>query len=433
VVRKLAYASNSGSWTWTIPTDETLGTDYTIRVLSIDDPSVYDFSDANFTISQLPTITVTSPNGGEDWQAGTGNDITWTSSGVTGNVRIHLYKGGSVVRKLTATTNSGSWTWNIPSDETLGTDYTVRVLSIDYPDIYDFSDGNFTISAASTLTVTSPNGSEDWQAGTARNIAWNSSLVTGDIRIHLYKGGSVVRKLTCTTNSGSWTWNIPSDEPVGTDYTVRVLSVDDPNVYDFSDANFTISAGSTITVTSPNGSEDWQAGSSHAITWTSSGVTGNVRIHLYKGGSVVRKLTATTNSGSWTWNIPSDETLGTDYTVRVLSIDDPSVYDFSDASFTISAAPTITVTAPNGSEDWQAGTSHDITWTSSGVTGDLRIHLYKGGSVVRKLAYTSDTGSWTWDIPSGETPGTDYTVRVLSIDDPSVYDFSDANFTISAP
>ena len=43
----------------------------------------------------------------------------------------------------------------------------------------------------------------------------------------------------------------------------------------------------TITVTSPNGSENWALGSLHAITWTSSGVAGNVRILPFKGGNNV--------------------------------------------------------------------------------------------------------------------------------------------------
>jgi hypothetical protein len=42
----------------------------------------------------IPTITVTSPNGGERWSVGSSHDITWTQTGLTGAVTIDLYKGG---------------------------------------------------------------------------------------------------------------------------------------------------------------------------------------------------------------------------------------------------------------------------------------------------------------------------------------------------
>ena len=116
----------------------------------------------------------------------------------------------------------------------------------------------------------------------------------------------------------------------------------------------------TITVTSPNGSEQWQQGSSHAITWTSTGTIGaNVAITLLKSGSVVSTLAASTaNTGSFTWNIPAGQTLGTDYRVKVSSISVPSVYHISDADFSIVPVPTITVLSPNGGEQWGQSSSH---------------------------------------------------------------------------
>ena len=50
----------------------------------------------------VPTITVTSPNGGESWSVGTTHAITWTQTGLTGAVTIDLYKGG-VFQKVLGT------------------------------------------------------------------------------------------------------------------------------------------------------------------------------------------------------------------------------------------------------------------------------------------------------------------------------------------
>jgi hypothetical protein len=47
----------------------------------------------------------------------------------------------------------------------------------------------------------------------------------------------------------------------------------------------------------------------------------------------------------------------------------------------IVSAQTITVTSPNGGESWQKGTSHNITWTSSGITtGTFTVRLFDGST-----------------------------------------------------
>jgi Leucine-rich repeat (LRR) protein len=91
---------------------------------------------------------------------------------------------------------------------------------------------------------------------------------------------------------------------------------------------------------------------------------------------------------------------------------------------------TITVTAPNGGESWQAGTTHDVTWTATGLTGSVTVDLYKA-AVYQKTLGTADVAAMTfsWPIASGETPGTDYRVLVWQ---GSVSDGSNADFTITA-
>ncbi len=55
-------------------------------------------------------ITVTAPNGGQTWTAGTTKTITWTYSGATGTtVKIQLFKGGTLDRTITASTSIGQF------------------------------------------------------------------------------------------------------------------------------------------------------------------------------------------------------------------------------------------------------------------------------------------------------------------------------------
>ena len=203
---------------------------------------------------------------------------------------------------------------------------------------------------------------------------------------------------------------------------------------------FTFEPQGALAVTSPNGGEAWDRGTTQTITWSSSGAVGpSVAIELYSNGTFTRALaSATPDDGSYDWNIPLGEPLGSTYRVRIYSVGDPSISDFSDGTFSITgtAVPgTITVTAPNGGETWDRGTTQTITWGSTGDIGlTVEIRLYKGGAFVRTLAASVlNTGSHDWDITPSEPVGTDYTVRVNSVSDPTILDFSDGDFTIVEP
>ncbi len=94
----------------------------------------------------------------------------------------------------------------------------------------------------------------------------------------------------------------------------------------------------SLKVTSPNGGESFSAGSSHAITWTSSGVA-NVRLQLSQdGGTTWADLVASTpaSAGSYSWTVPSQATAQA--LVRASDAASGSPSDTSDAVFTITSA-----------------------------------------------------------------------------------------------
>jgi len=101
-----------------------------------------------------PTITVTSPNGNEEWERGNSYDITWTSSDFTGNVKIDLYK--EPVRDyselVSSTDNDGLWQWDIPSEQTIASDYKIRISDANDGNPFDESDSFFSITGTQTTT-----------------------------------------------------------------------------------------------------------------------------------------------------------------------------------------------------------------------------------------------------------------------------------------
>ena len=116
-------------------------------------------------------------------------------------------------------------------------------------------------------------------------------------------------------------WNIPYDLENGNDYSVKITSEDNPSaIFDYSDTDFTIIANE-ITLTSPNGSENWQVESSQLITWTDN-LNGNVEIQLFKASVFQTMISSSTSSdGSKEWIIPPDLEPGSDYTIKITSVD----------------------------------------------------------------------------------------------------------------
>lgn len=213
--------------------------------------------------------------------------------------------------------------------------------------------------------------------------------------------------------------------------TVQVLSGETSSP-SFSAEDF-IPENRSISIISPNGGETWELGSTHDILWNSSHSSLNVKIELFVGGTISQTIAANeSNGGSYSWEISSALDVGTDYFIRISYTSPSDIYDDSDNNFTIVSQPTITVMSPNGGENWELGSTQTITWTSNNVSGNVKINLSQPGSPLFTIQDPADNnGSYSWEISSLDA-GTDYTVRISSVNDTSVYDESDGDFTLSS-
>ena len=78
--------------------------------------------------------------------------------------------------------------------------------------------------------------------------------------------------------------------------------------------------------------------------------------------------------------------------------------------------PFITITSPNGGENWQTGSIRDIIWTSAATSGTVRIEYSanNGNTWTDVVASTVDDGLYTLDNPGGDfckLPGQDQRCR----------------------
>jgi FtsP/CotA-like multicopper oxidase with cupredoxin domain len=108
---------------------------------------------ATFTL--LPSITLTSPNGGENLVRGTTQNITWSFTSDPGaNVKIQLIstvqRGTRVVQQVrtlarTFPIGNRSFIWRIPNFFRPGNNYKIRITSITNPAFTDMSDSFFSV------------------------------------------------------------------------------------------------------------------------------------------------------------------------------------------------------------------------------------------------------------------------------------------------
>jgi hypothetical protein len=186
-------------------------------------------------------------------------------------------------------------------------------------------------------------------------------------------------------------------------------------------------------VISPNGGEKWTVGTTQNVTWSSTGTVGNVMIEYStnNGSAWSTIVSSTANDGSYSWTVPAVSS--SNCKVRITETDgDPS--DTSDSVFSIvtSSNPGITVTSPNGGEKWAVGSTHTITWTTSGNVGNIKImySVNNGSSWTTVVSSSTNDGSYSWTIPN--TPSANCKVRISETDGaPS--DTSDSVFSIVSP
>ena len=160
-----------------------------------------------------PVIQITSPNGGEQWPAGSSRVITWTSAHTSGQVNIEIsYDNGGIWESITDNTkDDGQYAWPVPQQvssackicitDTDGTptDTSDQIFSIYQPQVIDPF-----ISISSPLTGDTLSA-DDW-----RPITWHSYQTSGRVKVAYSLDSLRWFNLTCSMpDTGSLPWVVP--------------------------------------------------------------------------------------------------------------------------------------------------------------------------------------------------------------------------------
>jgi len=295
------------------------------------DPLQTDYTDGY--IDPYP-ILLTSPNGGEVWQAGSTKDITFEVYQIS-NIDIgHSTDNGAtwipVVQNLS--TASGSYSWLVP--ETVSQQNLIGVINSANSQYLDLSDAVFTITESPTINLTAPNGGEEWLIGSQQNITWSSSLIDNVLIEYSTNNGQNWSTIAqdVSASSGTYQWTVTS--PATDQALVRVSDQSNANTSDVSESVFSIIAPSVM-VLNPNGGEVLVVGSAYEITWNSVGVSTVDIDYSTDGGQSFTAIAAGLNagSGSYTWMVP--DALSENAFIKITDAADQQLSDTSDEAFVI--------------------------------------------------------------------------------------------------
>ncbi len=233
------------------------------------------------------SITVTSPNGNENWELGKTQNITWTYLNIPQNkkVKLALWKDGSKIGDIVTDlpigiSGSGSYPWSVGSYQggtaVAGTGYKVRIRDMQNQYETDQSNQLFTIAPASqapgqpstpggpkahvgqvaeamiAISIKEPTKMSVWTIGETHTIRWSAAdrvkyplwlfLVSADHTIPIVDIGKV--QATGQTRPMEKTWTV-TDNLYDGQYCIRITSAD--RAYEQHSVPFTIKASKTTT------------------------------------------------------------------------------------------------------------------------------------------------------------------------------------------
>jgi hypothetical protein len=403
--------------------------DYVIAPGITDNLGVYVLR-LDFTVSDPPpTVTITSPNPGDTVDGIVTIEATASDNIGGGISKVDFFVDNTLIGTVTTTPYSYDWDSTTVSNG----EHTLRAIATDT--ISQTDSYAIIVTVNNGITVLSPNGGENFEVGTSREITWTSSPSVGDVKIEYSNDNGVANWteiIASTTNDGSYSWTVPDD--VSNQCLVRISAVSNSAINDTSDATFSIVAAGTqtIRVLSPNGGEILAGGDPYTITWETTGDIVSVALaYSSDNGSNWTTITTMSNTGSYNWTVPA--IVSTQCLVRARDAADNDPSDQSDSVFTIGASggDSITIISPNGGEIFWIGTTQEITWTSTGSVGNVRIQYStnNGASWKNIVNSTANDGSYFWTVPND--PSTQCLVLIREASDLLPADVSNAVFSIA--
>ena len=414
---------------WTVGANVTPTTNAVIKLSVTNDVIPFVALSPAFT---LRGIQILAPSSTNIWNIGTTNTIQFLAAGAGTLCSIYYSQDGvtydmahPIAANIAMHDGLNQVNWAVESFRTPSATSKIKIQSQTLPD--NAISSTFTLGG---IKVTRPVSTDIWSIGETNQIQWISVGTTGTNTLDLIMPGPVVLPITNHWTGTSFDWVVPT-EAVGSNLMIRII---DMNGFTAYSVPFRIVPEPTIQIVSPVADEFWKVEAPHTIQWAKAGnmsANFNIEYSLNNFASSVQILgTPSLADGMYSlpWT-PVDPTKMGAARIRITNMD---VTNITDTSSTFYLAPNLTITAPNGTEQFYALKPTIVQWNT------------KGNVTAFDLYYSTDlargTGSWIKVNTTGTIPGnghdtaSTYLWTVANVKSSNVWlRLQDANYTTLMP
>ncbi|MEK7994487.1 MAG: hypothetical protein AAB403_11850, partial [Planctomycetota bacterium] len=429
----------NANFTWpTVPTLTSASA--TIR---INDKNASYVNNTTPVFNIVGSVVLSSPNGGENWTAGSSRTVSWTRYAI--NTLNISYYNGSAWNNIndsfdTSDDANQSTSWSIDPSASLTNNSTVRVQDVLNPSVStDVSNSSFNITAA--LDITQPETSSDvFIAEEEHYITWTKTgtgLATVKLEYSTAGGAdgtwsNVDDACATVSNNGNYTWASVNGTNLSDNCIVRIS---DPGklAVNSSSSSASIIRGKLDLTRPVEATENWRAGTTQEITWESKGNMDFVDIYYYNGTgwAKINANPVTCSDHSWNWTINQTTVPSGAAKISVNYTGDPTnVSSASPSAFTVSK---LMVGSPNGGQNWKAADIYEITWTAANISKVHVNYSIDGGAwaaVPGAENITASDQSFNWTISNYTAISNNVLIRVMDASNDTVNDTSNASFAI---
>ncbi|MCC6798053.1 MAG: BACON domain-containing protein [Candidatus Hydrogenedentes bacterium] len=291
--------------------------------------------DVSITQAPASNLSVTPPTRSVSFGAGNTTFSVANSGGGTMNWNATVLSGGDWLEITSGDSGTDSGTINLSFDKNTGAQRTgtVRVTSnatatsqVDVTVVQSPAPDLLVTPSHRDLTAGSGTTTFDVSFSGGTGNQWSAEVISGNwLGITSAESGTDAGQIEVSYGSNS------SDTPRNA--TIRFTSPDVKNAP--VDVTLTQNGFTSLKVVTPNGGEIVQIGKQLRIKWQSQGLTGTIRVELFKNGSFKKTiLQGQLNDGKQRWRVDGVKK-GTGYQVRVVSESNGVISDLSDSSFEI--------------------------------------------------------------------------------------------------
>ncbi len=306
---------------FSIPSDK-----YRIRIKEAVNGSPVDESDGTFTVKPQITksVSVISPNGGENWLSNTTVEIRWVSTNLP-KVKLEytVNNGADWFVIADSVVSNGIYNWG-PVPVHNSDICRVRISDPYDENISDETDGFFSIHPQEPLLRwVFPNGGEyiyrDFDSDPPNLDTLITWISTGIDQVNIEytddNGQNWYPIVSNYQSTGAYNWLIPDGQP-STLARIRIYAANDPNVTDMSDSYFNLRIAPGVNFKNLTGDDLWNANSPQKIKWTGSQdvKTVNLMYSADNGKSWQNIATGLNNDhnkvNQFNWNMPKNMSAG---------------------------------------------------------------------------------------------------------------------------